>query len=106
LCARSWSDYVVDVAKDGVEALARVKERQYDAIICDILMPNMNGIEFYTELREVDAAQAERVMFVTGMDMDEDLRRRIRETGRPVLHKPFEIGTFTAAVGRVARGEE
>ena len=100
------SDYLVDVAKDGVEACERVKERRYDAIICDIVMPNMDGIQFYTELSKIDATQAERLMFVTGMDMDEETRRQIRDTGRPVLHKPFEIGKFTAAVRRLVRGEE
>jgi DNA-binding response OmpR family regulator len=50
--------YVKEVieAKDGHEALKLYKQEKPDAILCDILMPRMNGIEFVTKVREVDEA--------------------------------------------------
>lgn len=38
-------DYEVDEAKDGIEALSKIKQKGYDAIICDIKMPKMDGME-------------------------------------------------------------
>ncbi|NLC27941.1 MAG: response regulator transcription factor, partial [Campylobacteraceae bacterium] len=48
--------YVKEVieAKDGLEALELYKKHEPDAILCDILMPRMNGIEFVTNVREED----------------------------------------------------
>src|ERR1044071_9005697 len=39
-------NYLVDVAFDGEEALLKVKVHQYDAVICDLLMPRLSGDEF------------------------------------------------------------
>lgn len=38
-------DYEVEEAKDGIEALAKIKQKSFDAIICDIKMPKMDGME-------------------------------------------------------------
>ena len=38
-------DYEVDEAKDGIEALSKIKQKSFDAIICDIKMPKMDGME-------------------------------------------------------------
>jgi two-component system, NtrC family, nitrogen regulation response regulator NtrX len=38
-------DYEVDEAKDGIEALSKIKQKGFDAIICDIKMPKMDGME-------------------------------------------------------------
>jgi len=97
--------YLVDVAKDGLEACQRVRATRYDAIICDIFMPNMDGLTFYQKLRDIDRNQADRVIFVTGADLEDDIVRAVRECGRPVLRKPFEIDEFSRTVDSVAGGE-
>jgi len=38
-------DYEVEEAKDGIDALSKIKQNSYDAIICDIKMPKMDGME-------------------------------------------------------------
>ena len=48
--------YVVDRAGDGEEALARVRGRAYDLIICDLKMPRVDGMAFYRQLRARRAA--------------------------------------------------
>lgn len=97
-------DYLVDVARDGLEACQRVKGARYDAIICDIYMPNMDGLTFYRNLRDIDGEQAGRVIFVTGADIEDDFVRAVRASGRPVLLKPFEIDEFARTVDSVASG--
>ena len=43
--------FVVDRAANGEEALARVKTRVYDLIICDLKMPRVDGMQFYRDAR-------------------------------------------------------
>jgi CheY-like chemotaxis protein len=43
------SGYEVAAAKDGVEALSRLKEKSIDIIVSDILMPKMDGFQFCRE---------------------------------------------------------
>ena len=45
-----FENYTVDVAEDGVQGVAAAKKTTYDAIFCDIKMPQMNGYEVLNEL--------------------------------------------------------
>lgn len=95
--------FLVDVARDGVEACRRVRITKYDAIICDIFMPNMDGADFFRALCDIDRGQAARVLFVTGGEMDTAVSARVLESGRPILYKPFGVDEFTRAVGLLTR---
>jgi len=55
LLLRFFSD--VRVASDGDEALALYKKRKSDLVITDIVMPNMDGLELCTAIREIDSEQ-------------------------------------------------
>src|SRR5262245_48275712 len=44
--------YIVDLASDGVDALAKIAEHRPDAILLDIMMPNMNGRQLLRALRD------------------------------------------------------
>ena len=46
-------NFLVDVANDGEEALLKVKANEYDAVVCDVMMPKLRGDEFYTKAREL-----------------------------------------------------
>ena len=97
--------FLVDVAPDGVQACRRVRESSYDAIICDICMPNMDGITFFRALWDINPVQARRVLFVTGADLDPETRQKVLETGQPILYKPFEVVELQRIVEAVISGE-
>ncbi|MGZ8541253.1 MAG: response regulator, partial [Chitinophagaceae bacterium] len=42
----SFEGYKIDEAADGEEGLKKFKEKSYDAVLCDIKMPKLDGIEF------------------------------------------------------------
>ena len=46
------ADYVVDTASDGSEGLQMIAQAAYDFVLCDIKMPNMNGMEFLKASRD------------------------------------------------------
>jgi len=48
----SSNEYAVDSAQDGVEALRKITDGQYDVMILDIMMPNMDGLEVLQRTKE------------------------------------------------------
>ena len=48
------SGFATDVARDGIEGLEKALSEQYDVIICDINMPNMDGLAFTIKYREIN----------------------------------------------------
>ena len=91
----------VDVAGDGVAALAQVQSVDYDLIFTDTKMPRMDGPAFYRELVRRRPAFARRVVFVTGDLMDRDKREWLESTGCLTLAKPFDVNDVRRAVQRL-----
>ena len=97
--ADSLSDagFVVDRAGDGEEALARVAERPYDLVICDLKMPRVDGMAFYRAIAATTPALATRLIFVTGDVVGTDAERFLDESGCRWLAKPFRLGDLLRA---------
>lgn len=64
-------------------------EPPFDIVLCDLRMPGMSGEALYDEVKTYDAAQARGFIFMTGVGFGADVERFLRESGRPVLEKPF-----------------
>lgn len=81
-------DYVVEVALDGLEAIKKVEKSYYDAIISDIDMPIMDGIEFYKDILKIRPQQAYAFAFATGYATD--LRVEFaKKNGIRIYEKPY-----------------
>lgn len=61
----------------------------FDVVLCDLRMPGMSGEALYDEVRTYDPGQARGFIFMTGVGFGADVERFLRESGRPVLEKPF-----------------
>jgi two-component system NtrC family sensor kinase len=96
--ALSDEGYVADWAADGEQALARVVEKPYDLVICDLKMPKRDGMAFYKGLAESDPALSKRVIFVTGDVAGTNAEQFLTETGCRWLAKPFRLGDLMRAV--------
>jgi PAS domain S-box-containing protein len=103
--ARQLSDrYDVDTASTARDALAQLSVREYEAIVCDLRMPEQSGPQIYETVKNRSSEQASRFIFTTGGSYgasDDELHRHASGTGLPVLEKPFDGVTFEAAVARV-----
>jgi CheY-like chemotaxis protein len=84
--------YVVEHASDGEEALRRVRSREFDAIVCDLKMPRLDGKAFYRELSGISPPLASRVIFVTGDVAGTDAEEFLEQSGCRWLAKPFRLG--------------
>jgi CheY-like chemotaxis protein len=83
------SGYEVDVAYDGLDALGRIRSFEYDAIVCDMVMPRMSGEALYHEVARSAPWLARRFLFVTGMARSSDYGRFFDQTAARSVEKPF-----------------
>jgi hypothetical protein len=99
-----YGGHTVIEAADGVEGLEKVRARHPDPIVCDVLMPKMDGFQFVRELR-ADAALADtRVIFWTATYNREEAAGLAAVCGvEEVLGKPAEPETILSAVETVLR---
>jgi two-component system NtrC family sensor kinase len=79
----------IDVAENGLAALARLGETPYDVIISDLRMPELDGPGLYRRIRDQGAGLDARMIFVTGDTLHHNLEAFLRSSGVPVIEKPF-----------------
>lgn len=91
----------VGTAENGLQAFAELQLNSYRAIVLDVQMPYMDGIELYEELQAEYPHLAERVVFVSAWAGEPTVRTFLEGTGRPVLEKPFDVMDFIKLVRRV-----
>jgi PAS domain S-box-containing protein len=84
---------------DAREALAHIKTgEEFDVVLCDLMMPGMDGMTFYDELVRVAPAIAQRTGFVTGGALTDPARAFVDGQPGRWLQKPFEIDSLRAFV--------
>jgi two-component system NtrC family sensor kinase len=88
----------VDHAGDGEEAFARVRRGNYDAVICDMKMPRVDGMMLYRAIAAATPTLARRVIFVTGDVAGTDAERFLEESGCRWLAKPFRLADLLTAL--------
>lgn len=91
-------NFLVDVAFDGEEALLKVKAHEYDAVICDLKLPHLQGDEFYLKARELRPALTDSFIFITGFATDPEIRHFLIENEVKFLLKPFRIDGLISCV--------
>lgn len=94
--------FEVSTAENGLVALAAIQGRPFHAVVCDIMMPVLDGIRLYELMKEQYPEAASRVLFVSAWFDDPKVQAYLERTERPVLTKPFDIQEFLAVVKRVA----
>ncbi len=104
--ALEHATFRVTAVGDAISAFSELERRVFDVIVCDVQLPFIDGMEFYTQLAEKHPSMSHRVMFVTAMVDDPIVRAFIDRTGRPALGKPFELAELVANVTRLAQQAE
>ena len=91
----------VETAEDGQVALELCKEKHFDAIVSDIDMPRIDGVEFFETLVAEQGDEIKKhFVFVTGA-IDRQRKRELEALGVQVMLKPFEINDLKIVVSRL-----
>lgn len=93
--------YGVEVADSGAKALSLLADNDYDAVICDLLMPEMCGDEVFRVCRERRPEVARRFVFLSGSPGEVASSDRSAATGQPYLPKPCRLAEIQAALAQV-----
>lgn len=99
----SMHDVVVaDSGRGALEVLRR--DSDFDVIFCDLMMPEVTGMDVYQALRTIAPSLLERVVLMTGGAFTPQAQRFLREVNARVIEKPFELGQLQALVETAVPG--
>ncbi len=82
----------VSVAKNGLEAIKKIKANRFDVVLMDIHMPNMNGYDTTKEIRTFDKATP--IIALTAVTLDDNMSKIMDSGMNGVITKPFVIEEF------------
>ncbi len=99
--SRLLRNYAVTIARNGDEALGRCRNEQFDAIVCDLMMPKRTGWELHDTLLAEAPALARRMIFVTAGAARPDAQNFLNRVDNPVLEKPFDANELKRLVSTV-----
>jgi DNA-binding response OmpR family regulator len=93
--------FTVDIADNGVDGLWRVTENEYDAVVLDIMLPQLSG---YEVLRRMRAAKVwAPVLMLTAKDGEYDVADALDLGADDYLTKPFSFVVLTARIRAMMR---
>lgn len=97
------SGYRVTTVPTGAEGVVQILAADFDAIVCDMVMPNFPGDMFYLAVQRARPHLCRRFIFITGHQGDPKVSQFIQQTGCLALWKPFEFSQLFAALESVSR---
>ena len=92
-----------DLAENGQEAIERARTTHYDAILMDMQMPIMDGIESTRAIRQFDLAHQPWIIAMTANAFDSDRERCIDAGMNDFISKPFRIEALRDKLMQIAR---
>ncbi len=91
--------FYVETAADGLTAAARYLQGEFDVMLMDIVMPDLNGVEAFRLIREMDPGAS--VILMTGYSDEDLIKMAVNEGARCVLHKPIRIDKMIDTIYQV-----
>jgi signal transduction histidine kinase len=92
-------DYEVETQKSARDALnALLRGESYDLILCDLMMPDLSGMDLHTQLSRLCPDQAERMVFMTGGTFTERAQAFVERLSCGYLAKPFRTDEAQALI--------
>lgn len=99
--ALRYEGWNVETASNAAEALERIKEREPDVAVFDIMLPDMDGMQLLSRVRS--GAALFPVLFLTALDSVEDRVKGLTAGGDDYVVKPFSLEELTARLRGLVR---
>lgn len=92
----------VDAVSVMTKALKLLEEHVYDAILCDINMPGVTGIDLFHRLADQKPGEEQKVIFLTGGLFTRECAEFVHKTDNHVVYKPFERDELVSLIEEVS----
>jgi CheY-like chemotaxis protein/anti-sigma regulatory factor (Ser/Thr protein kinase) len=96
-------EHDVHVATNAAEALQMMSQGAYDAIVCDVAMPGMTGIDLYDAVRVAYPGTESSMVFMTGGTLVSQSQEFLAKLENPLLEKPFDTDLLRRTLRRLVR---
>ncbi|SHH08598.1 sporulation transcription factor Spo0A [Tepidibacter thalassicus] len=85
---------ILGIAKDGVEALDLVSEKEPDLLVLDIIMPHLDGLGVIEKLNSMDIKKMPKIIILSAVGQDKITQRAINLGADYYIVKPFDFSVF------------
>jgi len=96
-----YHGFAVDYAEEGLSGLERALTGKYDLILLDVMLPNMDGFQICTKIREQDKGQP--IIMLTAKSTDEDVINGFTLGADDYVSKPFSVTQLILRIKSVLR---
>ena len=93
----------VERMSSGRAALEKIAKHDYDLIVTDMRMPQIDGRHLYYQVKTLRPELARRFIFISGDTASEDTRAFLEGVGCPFVMKPFRIADIEASIKQLDR---
>lgn len=90
--------YEVFIARDGSEALEILKEQIPDAILLDVMMPNLDGYTTLSEIKKNENLNNIKIIFLSAKTGENDIKKGLDLGADAYMTKPYSIKKLTEKV--------
>ena len=94
-------DYDVETSASVDEALVALGQRDFDAVLCDVMMPNRTGLDLHTLVNGAYPEMLTRLIFMTGGAFAPTLQAFFEQLSTPRLDKPLDARAVREAIDKV-----
>ncbi len=98
-------NFKVTAATDGLDGLMKLESMKPDLVLCDVMMPNLDGIEFVRAIKANSGTQKIPVIFLTAKTDPRSMIEGINVGARFYVTKPFQIDDLLTKIRRALTGK-
>ncbi len=96
----------IHVAKNGADAIERIKKENFDLVILDIMMPDMSGIEVCEKIKKNEVKKHTPIVFLSAAADDIDLRKAVFDAGAvDFISKPFKASCILERIDSIFKNK-
>lgn len=95
--------YAITEAVDGLDALEKIKQDNFQLVLTDLYMPNMNGLALIKEIRAMDTYKYVPILFLTTENQIDKKQEAKKAGATGWLIKPFDANLLLRAIKKVLR---
>ncbi|MDX1958414.1 MAG: response regulator [Leptospiraceae bacterium] len=93
--------YEIVEAIDGQDAFNKVMNDDFNLVVCDVNMPNLDGISFVAKVREQEKTRFLPIIMLTTESQEEKKKKGMEAGARAWLVKPFSPEQLLSAIGKL-----